>query len=123
MPLTRREFLWTAAASAAVLPRHLRAQQPGMGLFRHGVASGDPLADRVILWTRTTPAAGGGTTAPIDVEWTVARDEALTQNVRRGRAQARPENDFTVKVDAGGLEPDRRYYYAFSAGGERSPVG
>ena len=123
MPLTRREFLWTAAASAAVLPLHLRAQQPGMGLFRHGVASGDPLADRVILWTRTTPAAGGGTTAPIDVEWMVARDEALTQIVRRGRAQARPENDFTVKVDAGGLEPDRRYYYAFSAGGERSPVG
>jgi alkaline phosphatase D len=123
MPLTRREFLWTAAGAAAMLPAHLRAQDAGPGLFQHGVASGDPLAHRVILWTRVTAPPGRSAAAPIEVDWLVARDEQLTQIVQRGRAQAGPDDDFTVKVDAGGLEADRRYYYAFTVVGERSPVG
>lgn len=121
--LTRRAFIWTSAASLVGLgSRAARAQTMAgaSGLFRHGVASGDPLADRVILWTRVTPAEAGGS---IDVEWRVAADPALGQVVARGTARATAERDFTVKVDAGGLQPGRPYYYAFETGGERSPIG
>src|SRR5688572_2175940 len=105
MSLTRRQFLWTTAAGTVVLPLRARAQTAVPSLFVHGVASGDPLADRVVLWTRVTPPPTRSAVGPITVEWQVARDEALTQVVSRGTASAAPERDFTVKVDAGGLEP------------------
>jgi alkaline phosphatase D len=127
MTITRRQFLHSATASVAALPLALRAQQaapdPALRLFRHSVASGDPLADRVILWTRVTPPPTRSSTGPIDVQWLIASDDRLSQVVGRGSAQAAAERDFTVKVDAGGLRPGRTYYYAFTAGGERSPVG
>jgi alkaline phosphatase D len=127
MAISRREFIQTATASAAAIPLALRAQQsagePASPLFRHNVASGDPLSDRVILWTRVTPPATRSATGPIDVSWQIASDEKLTQIVSRGTATAAEEKDFTVKVDAGGLRPDRFYYYAFTSGGERSPIG
>ena len=50
--------------------------------YQHGVASGDPLADRVMLWTRVTPAADG----TIAVQWEVASDEAFTKVVKSGSA-------------------------------------
>src|SRR6188768_2123026 len=93
----------------------------GRRTFLHGIASGDPLADRVMLWTRVTPA--DATTAPVTVRWRMADDERLTRIVARGTAVARPERDFTVKVEAAGLRPGAIYYYAFDAGGEQSPVG
>jgi alkaline phosphatase D len=125
MPLTRRQFLWTTAASAVWVPwpRRLDAQGSGSSLFQHGVASGDPLGDRVILWSRVTPPPTRSAIGPIEVEWRIATDSALSRVVRSGAAQAAPERDFTVKVDAAGLEPGREYFYAFTAGGERSPVG
>jgi len=102
----------------------LRAEQsapnPSPRVFRHGVASGDPLTDRVILWTRVTSP---GATGPIDVHWEIADDDTLTKVVARGTVQAAVEKDFTVKVDAGTLRPGRTYYYAFSTGSERSPIG
>ena len=123
--LTRRQFLWSTAASAVAWPHLLHGQTPGPaspGVFRHGVASGDPLTDRVMLWTRVTaPAARAG--APIDVRWRVASDAALAQVVATGMAQTTADRDFTVKVDAAGLQPGRPYYYAFELGNERSPVG
>jgi alkaline phosphatase D len=135
MPLTRRRFIWSAAASTVGLssPRlwgsdwslALQAQEPDggrSGMFRHGVASGDPLADRVVLWTRATPddprSAG-----IVELEWRVATDPSLDGVVARGRARTGVERDFTVKVDAGGLEPGRTYYYAFETGRQRSPIG
>ena len=127
MPITRRQFIHGAAASAALIPLAVRAEQatpdPAQRLFRHGVASGDPLTDRVMLWTRVTPAPTRSATGPIDVQWQIATDEKLAQVVARGTAQAASERDFTVKVDAGNLQPGRPYYYAFTTGGERSPVG
>ncbi|MBI4264154.1 MAG: alkaline phosphatase D family protein [Acidobacteria bacterium] len=122
VPLTRRQFLWSAAASAVALPGALEAQTASTsspGLFRHGVASGDPLTDRVVLWTRVTPRAS----APVDVRWRIATDAALEQAVASGTVPTAADRDFTVKVDAGGLQPGRRYFYAFEVGGERSPVG
>jgi alkaline phosphatase D len=124
MSLTRRAFLWTAAAAAVLRPEVLHgqnAEQESPNVFRHGVASGDPLSDRVILWTRVTPAHDA--TDPVDVAWTVADDENLSRVVTRGSVRAIEDGDFTVKVDAAGLTPGRPYYYAFEAGGQRSPVG
>ena len=125
--ITRRTFIQGAAASAALIPLSVRAEQaatdPAVRVFRHGVASGDPLTDRVMLWTRVTPPATRSATGPIDVQWVIASDEGLQQVVARGTAQAAMERDFTVKIDAGGLGPGRTYHYGFVAGGERSPIG
>jgi alkaline phosphatase D len=121
--LTRRQFIWTSAASLTGLAsRRLDAQNAATaaGMFRHGVASGDPLADRVILWTRVTPADGR---AAVDLDWRIATDPGLGEVIARGSARTGAERDFTVKVDAGGLQPGRPYYYAFETAGERSPIG
>jgi alkaline phosphatase D len=125
MSLSRRRFIGSAAAAAAMWPLPAPAQTPGEPgrLFRHGVASGDPLTDRVILWTRVTTPPTRSATGPVTVRWLLAADEQLRRVVVRGEAQATPERDFTVKIDAAGLEAGRTYYYAFDAGGERSPVG
>jgi len=124
MSLSRRAFLHTTAAAAAAWPLSVRAwQDPDKGLFRHGVASGDPLWDRVILWTRVTPPAGHPTDRPLDVRWQIASDEHLQNVVARGTAQSAVERDFTVKVDASSLKPGATYYYAFENSGERSPIG
>jgi alkaline phosphatase D len=126
MSASRRVFLRGAAASALAWPFVLHAQDPGSGaprLFQHGVASGDPLGDRVVLWTRVTAPPTRSATGPIAVSWQMADDEKLTKIVARGQASAAPDRDFTVKVDAAGLQPGRTYFYAFEAGGQRSPVG
>ena len=88
-------------------------------LFRHAVASGDPLPDRVVIWTRAT--TGGD--EPVELSWILARDPDLRDVVAGGTASAAPEDDFTAHVDVGGLEPDTHYWYAFSSGEDRSPVG
>jgi alkaline phosphatase D len=88
--------------------------------FQHGVASGDPLADRVILWTRVTPTNGRSSQV---VDYQVAKDAAFTQIVTSGRSKAILERDFTVKIDALGLSPNTTYYYRFSVDGVISPIG
>jgi alkaline phosphatase D len=83
--------------------------------FLHGVASGDPTPDAVVLWTRVE-AAG-----PVD--WWLATDEAGTAVVASGSLVAEPDHDLTAKVDVGGLEPATTYWYGFVADGTRSPTG
>ena len=92
---------------------------PTHGPFLHGVASGDPLQDRVILWTRVEPDGPGA----IPVTWTMATDPELTSIVQTGSAMAIPARNWCLKVDADGLEPYTTYYYAFDALGARSPIG
>lgn len=91
---------------------------PG-GSFKHGVASGDPLPDRVLLWTRYTPPGEGRFT----VRWLIARDAALSSVVGEGEFVTDASCDYTVKVDVTGLAPDTSYYYRFTAGGVQSPIG
>lgn len=117
--LSRRHFLATSSAVVATLPGIRLGAQPANGPFRHGVASGDPLADSVVLWTRVTTTQGGA----IEVGWTVARDAKLTQVVARGTTRTGAERDHTVKVIAAGLDPGATYYYRFEALKERSPIG
>jgi alkaline phosphatase D len=134
--LDRRQLLRTGAAGAALfgiagLPGcALRAlEHPGAaprgrgeGPFRHGIASGDPLSDRVILWTRVSPRQSELSEA-LEVDWWIARDPDAQHTVQRGALQVGPQRDFTVKLDATGLEPGRVYYYGFSSEGVASPVG
>lgn len=120
MALTRRDFL--AAAASATLVRTLQgAQEPAGGAFRHGIASGDPRNDRVVLWTRVTPRDAA--IRSIRVRWELAADEGPWQTVRTGVATTSAARDFTVKVDVSGLAPGRRYRYRFDALGETSPIG
>jgi len=82
--------------------------------FLHGIASGDPMKDRVILWTRTTPEEE--TLEPgkeLLVDFIVASDTELKNVIGRGRASTTSERDYTVKVDVDGLMPGRTYYYQF----------
>ena len=117
---TRRQFLWGVTAAGVAYPILARGQDTGSRLFRHGVASGDPQGTAVMLWTRVSPPAG---TRSADVRWEVAVDPAMARAVAGGTVTTAPDRDFTVKVDARGLEPGRPYYYAFRSGGERSPIG
>ena len=132
-PITRRDVL-KAAAAASLLPLIPACgdSDPGdapggdgsstpKASFLHGVASGDPLADALILWTRVTPEQVG--IASLPVRWTLARDAALTEIVQQGEALATAERDYTVKLDVSGLTPGGLYHYQFSVGETRSPVG
>ncbi|WJZ03804.1 alkaline phosphatase D family protein [Corynebacterium freiburgense] len=131
--VSRRYFLGTAAllaASSVFIPE--AAAELGHAVFQHGVASGDPLSDRVLLWTRITshpddmPGSLLGT--PTTVHWEVSSDEDFSSNIAAGQGVATPEKDMTVKVDATGLLPHTNYFYRFTVvsgpySGQRSPVG
>ena len=88
--------------------------------FLHGVASGDPLHDRIILWTRVTPS---DTAARIEVVWEIASDEVFKQLVNTGKVQTSAAQDFTVKVDADRLQTGTKYYYRFRFGNTVSAIG
>lgn len=89
--------------------------------FQHGVASGDPLSDRVILWTRVTPQQVGS--YQFTVKWVVARDAQMSDIVTRGEVSTSAKKDYTVKVDVEALEPDTVYYYQFMVDQTTSRVG
>jgi alkaline phosphatase D len=131
MRLDRRSFLKAGFGGAALLGVGVSgcashpgaaAVEPGTNPFRHGVASGDPLADRVILWTRVSPERGR-LGEPVEVDWWIARDARGRDRIAEGRLDALPEHDFTLKVDATGLEPGRDYHYGFATRAGESPIG
>jgi alkaline phosphatase D len=131
--LTRRQLLdaaWKLGA-AAFLPSFVPARTIAQPIFRMypfslGVASGDPLENAVVLWTRLAPEpfdGGGMPMANVEVGWEVARDRTFSSLAAKGTAIARPELGHSVHVDAQGLEPGREYWYRFRVGGEVSPTG
>ncbi|MGI9600497.1 MAG: alkaline phosphatase D family protein [Acidimicrobiales bacterium] len=95
--------------------------------FTLGVASGDPLADRVVLWTRLAPApdqpSGGMPSGDVNVGWEVARDSSFADVVSSGTTVAEARLAHSVHVDADGLEPGEWYHYRFTVGDHESPVG
>ncbi|QVL52834.1 MAG: ExeM/NucH family extracellular endonuclease [Cyanobium sp. M30B3] len=99
-----------------------RAVPSGLS-FSHGVASGDPYADSVILWTRITPPAEFS--GLVDVQWEVASsaDFSADSLIDSGVFTTSAGRDWTVKVEADGLAADTSYYYRFRAGGAVSMVG
>ncbi len=86
--------------------------EPSLKPFYHGVASGDPLSDAVIIWTRVTPR---DSLDAIDVEWEVSISDEFQTVFRSGSFKTSPARDYTVKVDVQGLEPNTYYYYRFKA--------
>ncbi|MEU9402067.1 alkaline phosphatase D family protein [Streptomyces sp. NPDC048242] len=127
---SRRSVVKAAAATAALagplaaaLPARAATAAP---VFAHGVASGDPLPDGVLLWTRVTPTPealpGSGVGPDTEVSWVVARDKALTSVVATGSTTATAAADHTVKADIRGLAPATDYWFRFSSGGTDSPV-
>ncbi|MBA3523750.1 MAG: alkaline phosphatase D family protein [Geodermatophilaceae bacterium] len=137
--ISRRSVLKTAAlgTAIAVAPTRLfsaeAAAAPAFdGIFGYGVASGDPTATAVIIWTRATPPTeddeppaipGSGAGGPLTVTWQVAREPQFRTLVSQGRTVARALTDHTVKIDVTGLTPYTQYYYRFQALGQVSPVG
>jgi alkaline phosphatase D len=121
---SRRDFMATSAVaigSSAFSGIHrVFARQGSEAVFRHGVASGDPLRDRVVLWTRVTP---GVPDEIVDVGWMLARDARMSRVFASGSVRTSAARDYTVKLDAVALEPGATYYYRFSARGARSAIG
>ncbi|MGE3303358.1 MAG: alkaline phosphatase [Hyphomonadaceae bacterium] len=114
-------FAGAAGAAACSSPDAGGAAPPYAGViaFAHGVASGDPGADRLVIWTRVSPDTDG----PVPVTWMVADDPDMTKIVRQGFVSTDATRDYTVKVDVEGLKAGRVYHYGFKVGGAKSPVG
>jgi alkaline phosphatase D len=134
--LARRRFLTlTGAATAVAFATNLpgaSAANAGTGSlpdnpFTLGIASGDPLPEAVVIWTRLAPRPyeplGGMPYHAVSVQWQVATDERFRRIVRSGTASAKPEYSYSVHVDVRGLEPGRHYWYRFKVGRHLSPVG
>ncbi|TQJ51322.1 alkaline phosphatase D family protein [Phycicoccus sp. SLBN-51] len=115
------------AASTASPPTTTSSGSGAASTFRHGIASGDPLPDAVVLWTRVTPTAdalpGSGAGPRVTVGWQVAADPDFRRVVAQGSTLTGPERDHTVKVDARGLAAATDYHFRFTLGRLTSPVG
>lgn len=144
--ITRREFLKISAISAGSLIISTGLSGCGSSYesgrevsFSHGVASGDPLSDRVIIWTRVTPKDEQSNTLErakkiaaraisandkkISVKYEVATDKDFKNIIHNGVAATGEDRDYTVKIDVQNLKPAMTYYYRFSSNGVSSPVG
>ena len=126
-PLGRRTLLGSGAALAAAATTSAAYAAPASQVFAHGVASGDPMPERVVIWTRVTPTKasrpGSGRGPFVAVDWQVSKDADFRTIVRKGAFTTGPFRDHTVKVDVTRLRPATGYYYRFSLGNIRSRVG
>jgi len=93
--------------------------QAELAPFYHGVASGDPTSNSVILWTRVSPESDG----EIAVEYWVSTNKEFTDVVLEGETTTDADKDYTVKLDAIGLDAATTYYYVFRALDKYSLVG
>ncbi|GEB56760.1 alkaline phosphatase D family protein [Streptomyces gardneri] len=128
---SRRTVVKAAAVTAVAAPALLGAASPaladsGAPAFLHGVASGDPLPDGVLLWTRVTPSAeavpGSGLGPDVTVGWELAEDRGFARTVASGSTTASASSDHTVKADVRGLRPATAYWFRFTAGDAVSPA-
>lgn len=97
--------------------RRSRAARPYE--FRHGIASGDPLENGFIIWTRISGSAGES----VSVDWEVASDAAMSDVLQVGNSTSDSSRDYTVKVDVTGLPAGKKFYYRFVVDGVASPIG
>lgn len=138
MTITRRRLLTSGAAAGLILPFAAGCAGParapgtaspesGRRVFLHGVASGDPDDESVVLWTRAAPADGAPATGdddrPVQVDWFLYADAGLTRRVARGSVTTSGRVDWTAKVLPRGLDAGTSYYYFFESQGERSIIG
>ncbi|MBO6505948.1 MAG: alkaline phosphatase D family protein [Kordiimonadaceae bacterium] len=123
MRVNRRTVLrgTSGIVGTALVAPLVSAQSEGPVSFTHGVASGDPLQDRVILWTRVAPS--DNTARNLQIEWQVSADKEFANVIASGGGSSGPASDFTFKTDASGLKADRTYYYRFTCEGVTSETG
>lgn len=124
---SRRDFLTSSAlgfgalSSAASLTGCNSSADPLVSVsFQHGVASGDPLKDRLIIWTRVSPER---TNVSLEVTWQLSETNSFRIISKTGKVTTDSGADFTVKVDVSGLDANKTYYYRFICNGTTSPVG
>lgn len=132
MPQSRRNFLTIGLGSAGLMLAPawpIRAQQLRFASdpFSLGVASGYPEPNAVTLWTRLAPEplqpGGGMPMETVPVDWEIAEDDGFRRIVRAGSTWATPDWAHSVHVEVSGLQPGREYWYRFTSGDARSPVG
>lgn len=125
--INRRQILGglTATGALACSPQNsssYNAQEKNYyGSFLHGVASGDPKSDKVIIWTRITPE--NPHLGQLNVKWELSENENFELISKSGFFSTQIARDFTVKIDVKNLEADREYYYRFHFNNNTSPVG
>ncbi|MFC6799454.1 alkaline phosphatase D family protein [Haladaptatus sp. DYSN1] len=132
----RRRFLQTATGitglatlgtTGVTATKNDNSSGPDRYPFTLGVASGDPLSDSVVLWTRLAPEPlegdGGMSEKKVPVAWKLATRESMQQVVQDGTAYARPEHGHSVHIVPEGLDPNTEYFYQFHVGDAKSPIG
>ncbi|MFT7048576.1 MAG: alkaline phosphatase D [Halioglobus sp.] len=121
MSITRRKVL-AGMSLPLIIPGTLSgkvyAQEPEISAFAHGLASGDPQADSVVLWTRVS-----GFSKPVTVKWQLARSADFSTLSAQGTSVAKHSRDYTIKVVPESLSAGTTYYYRFEVDGEFSQVG
>ncbi len=125
--ITRRAALTSGVAIGAIscasspkMTPYVAVNEGAGGVFSHGVASGDPDATSVVLWTRITPDGDGSRAS---VAWELASDESFANIVSSGETTTGPSQDWTVKALATGLKAGMMHFYRFSIGDTVSPAG
>jgi len=116
MTIDRRQALALLGLGAATPA----AAQSSTVSFKHGVASGDPQQDRVVLWTRVTPEKPG---ADVAYKWSLNPIDRRAGGAKSGSGVTGPARDYTIKADAVGLDPGRAYTFQFEVAGVTSPLG
>ncbi|GGX11490.1 alkaline phosphatase D family protein [Undibacterium macrobrachii] len=126
---SRRQFIRQFAATTAVASTSLALSAcggagiaPVYATFEHGVASGDPLSDRVIIWTRVTPSSNYDG-RDFELTWQLASDEQFSKVIKSGSIVTNASRDFTAKIDVTGLSANTNYFYRFNFDSRLSPVG
>ena len=119
--LDRRRFLHTLGALgvAAAVPGTVFSKFKAYP-FTLGVASGYPAPRGIVLWTRLM---GELDPVAIPVRWEIGADEAMKSIVLSGVTSADPAWAHSARVEVQSLEPERWYWYRFTAGDAQSPVG
>ncbi len=119
MAISRRTFARTLSTAGLAVAASTSAEAQTGGIFRHSVASGDPLLNRVIIWTRVTLPDED----VVPVEWSISDTATFTRTLQRGLTYTNSAFDYTVQVDVTRLDPGKTYYYRFAVRGVTSPVG
>lgn len=126
MKLSRRDFFKISALTACslVISTGLSGCSDSWNLtnvnFSHGVASGDPLTNSVIIWTRITPEKEVNS---LKLAYEVSKDENFSSLIHSGTLTTKKENDYTVKIDLQNLDEDTVYYYRFKSNDKISTIG
>lgn len=120
MSINRRRFINSvlATASASPLLHYAHAGSETSNIYKHGVASGDPLADGIILWTRISQR-----NVPVTVRWQVSESKSFETLQTQGSTNTDAKLDYTVKVDVRGLNAGQHYFYRFIVDNKTSPIG